>query len=99
MRILAKHRVEEGIKACVDYIGTQNKWASENRTPELIEILLSYGARAKSSIPQLRELVRQFEAGEENFPKNLSLQKAGNVREAIRAIEESNEIPELIRIK
>jgi len=99
LQILATHHVEEGIKACVEYIGTQNKWASEKRTPELIKILLGYGAHAKSSIPQLRDIVRQFEAGEENFPKNLSLQKAGNVRDAILAIEASNENPELIRIK
>jgi hypothetical protein len=53
LRLLAKHRIEEGIRACVNYTRDQNPWASEHRTPELMEILLSYGTHAKSVIPEL----------------------------------------------
>ena len=56
LRILAKHRIEEGIDACVKYTRTQNPWASEKRTPELMDILLGYGAHAKSKIPELEQI-------------------------------------------
>jgi hypothetical protein len=36
LELLAKHRIAEGMQACADYIRTQNKWASEKRTPELL---------------------------------------------------------------
>jgi hypothetical protein len=98
LRVLAKHRVEEGIRACVDYLRSQNPWGSQERTPELTKILVSYGARAKSVVPDLKRMAENFAAGEPDFPKNLSLQKAAAVREAIREIEASNDQPELIRI-
>jgi hypothetical protein len=98
LRVLAKHRVEEGIEACVRYAREQNKWASEKRTPEIMKVLASYGARAKSVVPALAELAASFEAGEKGFPKNLSLQKAKLVRETIQSIEAASESPELIRI-
>jgi hypothetical protein len=99
LRVLAKHHVEEGIRACVDYIRTQNPWASEHRTPELTKILVSYGAHAKSVVPDLKRVADNFAAGEPDFPKNLSLQKARVIRETIRAIEASKEYPALINLK
>jgi hypothetical protein len=99
LRVLAKHHVEEGIRACVDYIRGQNPWASEHRTPELTKILVSYGANAKTVVPELERIAADFAAGEPDFPKNLSLKKAAAVREAIREILASNDRPELIRIK
>ena len=98
LRVLAKHHVEEGVRACVDYIRTQNPWASEHRTPELTKILVSYGAHAQTVVPDLQRIADTFAAGEPDFPKNLSLQKAAAVREAIRDIEASNDHPELIRL-
>jgi HEAT repeat protein len=98
LRILAVHRVEEGIEACVRYARDQNTWASEKRTPEVMKILQSYGARAKSVLPELRKLAGHFEGGEKNFPKNLSLRKAQSVRDTIQAVEASTDAPDLIRI-
>jgi len=97
--IMASHHIEEGMQAGVDYIRTQNKWASQIRTPELLEFLLQYGSNMKPLIPELEKIAAEFAAGEENFPKNLSLQKAAAVREAIRKIEASELRPELSRIK
>ena len=34
LRVLAEHRVEEGINACVTYTRDQNPWESQNRTPD-----------------------------------------------------------------
>jgi hypothetical protein len=99
LRVLAQHHVEEGILACVDYIRGQNPWASEHRTPELTKILVSYGANAKTVVPELERIAADFAAGEPEFPKNLSLKKAAALREAIREIQASNDRPELIRIK
>ncbi len=99
LRLLAKHRVKEGIDACVKYTRTQNPWASEKRTPELMKILLGYGAHAKSAIPELKQIADYFENDEEDFPRKLSLEKAKVVRETIRAIEASDEYPELICIE
>ena len=99
IRLLAKHRIAEGISACVKYTREQNPWASEKRTPELMKILLSYGAHAKSVIPELTRIGDYFEKDEKDFPKSLMLVKAKSVRETIAAIESSTDSPELIRLK
>ncbi len=98
LRLFAKHRIEEGIQACVRYTRQQNPWASEMRTPELMEILLSYGTHAKAVVPELTELANYFEKDEPDFPKELMKQKAKSVRETIRAIEASTETPKLIAL-
>jgi hypothetical protein len=99
LRLLAKHRIEEGIRACVDYVRNQNPWASEHRTPELMKILLSYGTHAKAVIPELAGIADYFEKQEKDFPKDLGMKKAKCVRETIAAIEASTDTPELIRLK
>lgn len=99
LRLLAKHRVREGIAACVTYTRGQNPWSSEKRTPELMKILLEYGAHAKPVIPELRKIADYFEKDEKDFPKRLMLEKAQSVRETILAIEASTELPELISLK
>jgi hypothetical protein len=99
LELLSKHHVEEGMKACVDYIRTQNKWASEKRTPELLKILHTYGSHAKPFIPELLEIARTFDKGEEGFPGHLSKQKAQMLREAVKTIEAAQEGPVLTRIR
>lgn len=98
LRVFAKHRVEEGIQACVTYTRQQNPWASELRTPELMKILRSYGTHAKAVIPELTKIANYFEKDEPDFPRELMKQKAKSVRDTIRAIEASKETPELIRL-
>jgi hypothetical protein len=99
LQLLAKHRVEEGITACVKYTREQNPWASEKRTPELMKVLLTYGTHAKAVIPDLEKLAVYFEKDEKNFPRHLMLQKAKSVRDTIQAIEASTETPDLSRIQ
>ena len=98
LRLFAKHRIEEGIEACVRYTRQQNPWASEERTPELMKILLSYGTHAKEVVPELTKLANYFEKDEPDFPQHLMKRKAKCVRDTIRAIESSTETPELIRL-
>lgn len=96
LRLLAKHRIAEGLAACVDYTRNQNPWSSENRTPELMEILLSYGAHGKAVLPELTRIADYFEKDEPDFPRPLMIRKANSVRDAIRQIEASTDLPELV---
>lgn len=98
LRVLAKHKVAEGIDACVTYTRYQNPWSSENRTPELMKILLTYGKHAEKVIPTLENLANYFEKEEKDFPRHLMMKKAQCVRETIRSIETATESPTLIRI-
>ena len=98
LRVLAKNRIEEGLAALVHYARHQNPWASEGRTPELMQILRQYGGRAKAVLPELRALAEYFDKEERDFPRKLSLQKVQSVRETIAAIEVATEMPELVRL-
>jgi len=99
LRLLAEHHIEEGIGALVLYTRDQNPWESQIRTPELMKILLSYGAHAKGVIPELSKIADYFEKEEEDFPRDLGLMKAKSVRETINAIQAATDTPELIRLK
>ncbi|MEN9974376.1 MAG: hypothetical protein RLZZ282_382, partial [Verrucomicrobiota bacterium] len=98
LRVLAKHGIKEGIDACVHYTRHQNPWDSQERTPELMDILLSYGTHAKATIPELTRIANYFEKDEKDFPKHLMLMKAKCVRQTIRAIEAATATPNLISI-
>jgi len=99
LKILAKHRIKEGIEACVNYTRNQNPWDSQERTPELMKILISYGANAKAVVPELKRIANYFEKEEPDFPEELMVRKAKCVRETIRAIETSKDSPELIQLR
>jgi hypothetical protein len=98
LRVLAQHHVQEGMDALMKYTRDQNPWASQNRTPELMKILLAYGTHAKALIPELEKIAHYFEKEEPDFPKPLGLQKANSVRDTIKAIEASNDTPTLIKL-
>ena len=98
LRLFAKHRLEEGIEACVHYLRHMKQHGSEKRVPQVLEILLGYGAHAQRAVPRLREIADYFETEEQDFPKELSRQKAAAVREAIRTIEAATDRPALIRM-
>ncbi|MCU0797200.1 MAG: DUF6288 domain-containing protein [Akkermansiaceae bacterium] len=98
-RLLAKHRVKEGMELCVRYTREQNPWSSQNRTPEIMKLLLSYGAHAQAWIPELEEIAHYFEKEEPDFPADLMAMKAKCVRDTIAAIRASTEKPELKSIR
>ena len=99
LEILAAHHVAEGITACTFYLLNQNIWASQIRTPEILKILVSYGAHAKSVLPELKQAAETFDKGEKGFPAHMSAGKAADVRKAIAEIEAASETPKLMRIK
>jgi len=98
LRVLAKYHIEEGIRACVQYAREQNPWASEKRTPEIMQILLSYGAHAQVVIPELKQLAKYFAEQEQDFPRKLMQQKAECVRETIAKIEAATDRPVLAKL-
>ncbi len=87
LRRLQEERVREGIDRCVAYLTGMRKHGSQNRVPEVLEILRGYGAHARSVLPGLERAATYFETEEEDFPRHLSLQKAGSVRDMIRELE------------
>lgn len=99
LRLMAQHHIKEGMSACITYTRQQNPWSSENRTPELMKILLQYGTHAKALIPDLKKLAHYFEHDEKNFPKHLMRQKAQCLRDTIKALETSTDTPKLQSLK
>jgi hypothetical protein len=95
LRVLAAHHLAAGLRASADYLRQQNPWASEHRTPEILEVLTSYGAHAQAVLPQLDALATEWSNGEPNFPRQLSRQKAAAVRAAMEKIRASTDRPEL----
>ncbi|MFU8892436.1 MAG: DUF6288 domain-containing protein [Luteolibacter sp.] len=98
LRLLAKHHIEEGIQACVDYLRNQNPWSSENRTPEILATLETYGANAQPVIPQLLEHAATIENGEVDFPLHLSKRKARDIRASAKRIEAATDRAPLMRM-
>lgn len=99
LRVLAQHHIEEGMSAIVKYTRDQNPWASQERTPEIMKVLLGYGSHAKAVIPELEKIANYFEKEEPDFPKNLGLRKANSLRDTIKAIEASTDAPQLIKLQ
>jgi HEAT repeat protein len=97
LKLLAKHRIEEGIHACVVYARAQNQWASQERIVEIMKALESYGVHAQQTIPELRKFAEWCRT-EEDFPDWARNKKREAVEAAIRRIEASTEKPELIRV-
>ena len=95
---LAKFHFKEGIAAGVRYAKTQGGHGSEKRTGEIMKYLVSYGTAAREVIPQLNELIDELnnEVKNKEFPGGaINDLRVNAVKDAIKAIEESTEQPEL----
>lgn len=97
-KALTKHHFEEGIDAAVMFAKTQGGHGSENRTGEIMQSLVKYGSAAKKAIPGLKELIADFNAQVERqeFPGGeLNNRRVNAVEEAIKAIENAKDQPQL----
>lgn len=83
LHVLVKHRVPEGIPACVGWIRHQNHWHSPDRTAELMQILIEYGAPAKSVIPELKQIADSLANDENNHLRKFFPKQAEAIRTAI----------------
>ncbi len=94
--LFSRHRVSEGIELLADYVRLQKPHGSQKHIVVLLEMLKRYGAHAQRAIPRLEKAIHYFENEEQDFPRNLSLEKAEMVRETIREIREMSDKPELV---
>jgi hypothetical protein len=96
--LFSRHHVSEGIELLADYVRLQKPHGSQKHIVVLLEMLKRYGAHAQRAIPRLEKAIHYFENEEQDFPRNLSLQKAEMVRQTIREIREMTDKPELVEL-
>ncbi len=98
-RALTKLHYQEGIDLGVAFAKTQGGHGSESRTGVIMKEIVSYGTAARSAIPGLKELINSFNAqvkrGEFPDGPGLNGKRVKAVEEAIKAIEEAKDHPEL----
>ncbi len=97
-KVLTKYQFKEGIEAGVILAKTQGGHGSESRTGEIMKELMRYGSAARHVLPELRELIDQFNLQVENrnFPGGeLNQRRVNAVEEAIRSIEDAKDHPQL----
>jgi hypothetical protein len=100
-KALTKYHFKEGLEAGVDFAKTQGGHGSESRTGEIMQAIVSYGTAARAVLPQLRELIDQFNTELKNgqFPEDCNKMRVDSVEKAIKAIETATTQPELRSIK
>jgi hypothetical protein len=97
-KALAKYHFKEGIKAGVIFAKTQGGHGSESRTGEIMKELTSYGTAAREALPELKEVIVQFnsQCTKGEFPAGeLNDRRVTAVEEAIKTIEAATTQPEL----
>lgn len=99
LKLLAKHNVEEGMLAGVDYLADSwNQWGAGKRTPTIINHLTSYGANAERIVPQLEQIAELMAADDAKKRERARRHHDKLIHKAIEKIRASNHKPELIRI-
>ena len=98
MNILVKYRFKEAIPYCAEYVRTMKQHGSENRIYRVMDTLKSFGAAAKSTLPQLYKTRKYYQ---ENlgpgkpleFPTWALNRFMKGLNEGIKAIEDATETP------
>ena len=96
-KALTKYHFKEGLEAGVEFAKTQGGHGSESRTGVIMKEIIGYGSAARAVLPQLKELIDQFNAELKagHFPGDCNKQRVTSVEEAIKAIEAATTQPEL----
>ncbi len=102
MNILAKYRFKETIPVCANYVRTMKQHGSENRIYRVMDTLKSFGAAAKTTLPQLYKTRKYYQ---ENlgpgklleFPMWALNKFMKGLNEGIKAIEDATETPKDLR--
>jgi hypothetical protein len=96
LKVLTKHHFKEGISACAYYAKNQDPWQSESRTGKIMKELIGYGTAARSTVPELKELLARFRATPTSqFPTDCNNMRIASLEDAIKAIEAATTQPEL----
>ncbi|MEI8372848.1 MAG: DUF6288 domain-containing protein [Planctomycetota bacterium] len=93
VKMLAKHRIKEGIPLCFTAMDWRN-WGAGERIAVCLDTLKQYGANA---LPLLKEIERTWTVDEAT--KNSLKPQLDKLREVIRTAENDNNPPKLISIK
>jgi hypothetical protein len=98
LKLMARHKVEEGIYLAAWYIRGQKGHGAPRRIPIALEALEEYGAAAQSVLPYLQEEYEHFKtrrkAGKENDPNDT----ANRIAATMERIKASEDHPALISI-
>lgn len=97
LRLLAKHKVEEGLQVGIDYLTkTWPDWGAAKRNEQILKHLKSYGVHAKRIVPQLEKIAEEMASGQK--ARQPDRDKSEVIRKAIKEIQASTHNPKLIRI-
>ncbi|MFT5241833.1 MAG: hypothetical protein ACI9X0_002821 [Kiritimatiellia bacterium] len=87
LKLMAKHRVKEGLQLTAWYVRHQKNHGKGSRMPKILDVLLQYGAHAKRVIPELKQHAAYWETQRNRrkppSPEDLHMQ----VLDAIKKIE------------
>jgi|GEM_PF-217949 len=96
-KALTKYHFKEGLAAGIELAKTQGGHGSERRTGEIMQEIVGYGTAAREVLPQLKELIVQFneQCRNREFPDDCNQMRVTSVKEAIQSIEAATTQPEL----
>lgn len=102
VEILVKHRFKEAISLCAEYARTMKQHGSQKRIYRVMDMLKSYGAAAKTALPNLYETRDYYEKnlGPDkplSFPTWATEKFMQGLNEGIEAIEDATETPDDLR--
>lgn len=90
VKLMAEHRVKEGLDLTAWYVRNQKGHGTGARMPQILKVLLQYGAHAKSVIPELKTYAAYWETKRNKrrqpSPKDLHTQVLDTIKK-IEAIE------------
>lgn len=99
LKVLAKHNVEEGMQAGVDYLAESwDQWGSGKRTSTILNHLAAYGGNAQAIIPQLEQVAELMDAADAKKRERSRNNHGQLVRDAIEKIKASDKKPAMIKI-
>ena len=100
--ILVKNRFKEGIPLCAEYVRTMKQHGSQERIYRVMDMLKSYGAAAKTELPNLYATRTYYEKNlgpgkPLEFPTWATEKFMRGLNEGIQAIETSTDTPKDLR--
>jgi len=96
MNVLVKYRFKEAIPYCAEYVRTMKQHGSENRIYRVMDVLKSFGAAAKPTLPDLYKTRKYYQENlgpgkPLDFPQWALDKFMKGLNEGIKAIEDATE--------
>ncbi|MDG1872956.1 MAG: DUF6288 domain-containing protein [Mariniblastus sp.] len=96
LRILAKHRIQEGMDLCIDVIEF-DRWGENRRLTQCLQILQEYGGAARSVLPKLKRYEQQMQAQSHPKPSPQNIELFRQTVELIQSDEKPMELRQIPR--